>query len=43
MHMKVKNWLFSRKDMDDLSRKKIFPLYTNQLRLKFLNRELAKG
>ena len=29
--------------MKELSRKKIFPIYTDKLRMKFLNKELAKG
>ena len=41
--MEVKNYLFSRPDDSELSRKKIFPIYTRELRLKQINKELEKG
>ena len=43
MHMEVKNWLWTQDPETELSRKLIFPIYTDQLRLKILNKELAKG
>ena len=39
----MKNYLFSRQDNAELSRKKIFPIYTRELRLKQINKELEKG
>ena len=40
--MKVKNFLFSHKDtnMDELSRKKIFPIYTTALKLNEIEKKL---
>ena len=39
-HMEVKNFLFSQEDYAELSRKKIFPIYTRELRMKQINKEL---
>ena len=41
--MSVKNFLFSRQDDSELSRTKIFPIYTNQLRMKDITRQLDNG
>ena len=41
-HMKVKNFLFShgKTNMDELSRKKIFPIYTTALKLNEIEKKL---
>ena len=43
MHIELKNWLWTRESDTEVSRKKVFPIYTDQLRLKTLHKELAKG
>ena len=44
MHMEVKNWLWTQEDhQTELSRRKIFPIYTDQLRLKDLKKEIKRG
>ena len=43
MHMEVKNWLWTQDPEMELSRKLVFPIYTDQLRLKKLNKELSRG
>ena len=43
MHMEVKNWLWTQDPETELSRKMVFPIDTDQLRLKKLNKELSRG
>ena len=42
-HMEVKNFLFTQTDMKELSRGKTFPIYTRELNLLKIDRELRKG
>ena len=41
--MQVKDFLFSQTDMKELSRSKIFPIYTQALNLMKIDKELRKG
>ena len=42
-HMEVKNFLFSTVDNSLLSRTKIFPIYTKELNLQKIERELSES